>query len=97
MLCIILCADILLLLFMKSNKLIFLFVLFGYTFLFVPIIILMINSFGDSDIPGIWTHFTLKWYKQALTDYELLNSILVSLKIAIISATILYIGNNGSN
>lgn len=59
----------------------------GYTFLFTPLVILIINSFGDSDIPGIWTHFTLKWYKEALADHELLNAILVSLKIAIISAT----------
>lgn len=59
----------------------------GYTFLFTPIIILIINSFGDSNIPGVWSHLTLKWYKEALEDHELLNAVLVSLKIAIISAT----------
>ena len=59
----------------------------GYTFLFTPLIILIINSFGNSDIPGIWTHFTLKWYKEALEDHELLNAIFVSLKIAVMSAT----------
>ena len=72
----------------KNSKLIVTLILFGYIFLFTPIIILILNSFGDSDIPGVWTHFTLKWYEQALTDKELLSAVFVSLKIATISATI---------
>lgn len=69
------------------SKIVYGILIVGYTFLFTPLVILIINSFGDSDIPGIWTHFTLKWYREALGDHELLNAILVSLKIAIISAT----------
>lgn len=72
----------------NNSKLITILLICGYTILFTPLVILMINSFGDSDIPGVWTHFTLKWYEQALTDKELLNAVFVSLKIAIISATI---------
>ncbi len=72
----------------KNSKLILTLILFGYTVLYTPLIILILNSFGDSDIPGVWTHFTLKWYEQALTDKELLNAVFVSLKIATISATI---------
>ncbi|MBR1944228.1 MAG: ABC transporter permease [Alphaproteobacteria bacterium] len=60
---------------------------FGYTFLFTPIVILIINAFGDTDVPGIWQNLTFKWFYEAIQDHELLQSAITSLKIATISAT----------
>lgn len=62
--------------------------IFGYTFLFMPIVILIINAFGDSDIPGIFTHFTLKWFKKAINNGSLIQATINSLNIAIVSSTI---------
>ena len=71
----------------KNSKLIYFILILGYTFLFTPIIILIINAFGDSDVPGVWKHLTLKWFYEAIQDHELLQSAITSLKIATISAT----------
>ena len=72
----------------KKSRTVLAILIFGYTFLFTPLVLLIINSFGDSEIPGIWTHFTLKWFRIALEDHELLHAVIISLKIAIISATV---------
>lgn len=60
----------------------------GYTFLFTPIIVLIINAFGDSNIPGVFTHFTLKWFKKAINNTSLIQATINSLHIAVFSATI---------
>ena len=76
---------------MKSKtmfaKTMFVCLLLGYTFLFTPMFILIINSFGDSEVPGVWSKFTFKWFKLALQDHELLQATMTSLKIATISAS----------
>jgi putrescine transport system permease protein len=47
----------------------------------------MVNSFSDSDIPGVWTHFSMRWFKAVLEDRDLIGAAMASLKIAVISAT----------
>lgn len=71
----------------KAHKFLYSILIFGYTFLFTPIIILIINAFGDTNVPGIWKHLTTKWFYEAIQDHELLQSAITSLKIATISAT----------
>lgn len=71
----------------KHSKFLYFILIFGYTFLFTPIIILIINAFGNTDVPGIWNHLTIKWFREAIDDHELLQSAITSLKIATISAT----------
>ncbi|MDR1609489.1 MAG: ABC transporter permease subunit [Holosporales bacterium] len=62
-------------------------IIFGFAFLYIPIIALMVNSFSDSDIPGVWTHFSMRWFKAVLEDRDLIGAAIASLKIALISAT----------
>ena len=31
-------------------------------FLYIPVIVLMAQSFNSSKLRGNWTHFTFKWY-----------------------------------
>ncbi|MBQ9440981.1 MAG: ABC transporter permease [Alphaproteobacteria bacterium] len=71
----------------KTSKFLYFILILGYTFLFTPIIILVINAFGDTDVPGVWQHLTTKWFYEAIQDHELLQSAITSLKIATISAT----------
>ena len=71
----------------KYSKFLYFILVLGYTFLFTPIIILIINAFGDTDVPGVWQHLTTKWFYEAIQDHELLQSAITSLKIATISAT----------
>ena len=62
--------------------------IFGYAFLYLPILLVVVFSFNDSKLLSTWSGFSFKWYR-ALQDNEgLLSAVISSLKIASISATI---------
>ena len=61
---------------------------FGYAFLYVPIAVLVIYSFNDSSIPTVWNGFSLRWYSALFENEQIINAALLSLKIALISATL---------
>ena len=62
-------------------------VAFGYALLYVPIISVIVYSFNDSRLVTLWGGFSLRWYADLLSDDELLDAALLSLRIAIVSAT----------
>lgn len=62
--------------------------IFGYGFLYIPIIYLMIYSFNDSRIIGVWAGFSTKWYKKLLTDDALIAAVFNSFEIAAIVASV---------
>ncbi len=64
------------------------FLIFGYVFLFTPIILLVVFSFNDSLFMNGWHGFTLKWYRQLFENEELFYALIASLKIATIAATL---------
>jgi putrescine transport system permease protein len=59
----------------------------GYAFLYVPIICLIIFSFNESRLPGVWTKFSLKWYRVLWENDALITAVFTSFKIASITAT----------
>jgi putrescine transport system permease protein len=59
----------------------------GFTFLYVPIISVIVYSFNASKLVTIWAGFSLKWYEALLRDRQILDAALLSLKIAAINAT----------
>ena len=61
--------------------------LFGYAFLYVPILILIAFSFNKSRLVTIWDGFSLKWYQSLFHNDQLLKAAWVSLKVATLSAT----------
>ena len=61
---------------------------FGYAFLYVPIFSVMVYSFNDSRLVTLWGGFSLRWYRSLLQDGEILGAALLSLQIAVISATV---------
>ena len=61
---------------------------FGYAFLYVPIVSVMVYSFNDSRLVTLWGGFSLRWYESLLRDSEVLSSAMLSLQIAIVSATV---------
>ncbi len=61
---------------------------FGYAFLYLPIVILMAYSFNDSPIQSVWNGFSLRWYSALLNNPQVIDAALLSLQIALISATI---------
>lgn len=62
--------------------------IFGYSFLYLPILTVILYSFNESKLVTTWSRFSLKWYVSLWDNEGLLTAILTSLEIAAISATI---------
>lgn len=60
---------------------------FGYAFLYIPLVLVMIYSFNSVRSIYGWESFSLKWYRELFKNAEILESLWNSLKIATISAT----------
>jgi putrescine transport system permease protein len=61
---------------------------FGYAFLYVPILSVIVYSFNDSRLVTLWGGFSLRWYRALLETDDVLAAAILSLQIAAISATI---------
>ena len=61
---------------------------FGYAFLYIPIVMVMVYSFNDSRIVSVWGGFSLRWYASLLDNRQLIEAALLSLRIAFTSATV---------
>jgi len=62
--------------------------IFGYSFLYVPILYLMVYSFNDSRIIGVWAGFSFRWYTKLFEDDAMIHAVLNSFEIAAIVATV---------
>jgi putrescine transport system permease protein len=49
-------------------------VLFGYAFLYLPILTLVVYSFNASDRVMIWQGFSTRWYAALLQDSQILGA-----------------------
>lgn len=58
------------------------------TFLYAPIIVLIVFSFNQSKSRGAWTGFTLDWYRQLFHNETILQSLMNTLVIAVVSSVI---------
>ncbi len=70
-----------------SHRLIKIFFYFGYIFLYTPILLIIIYSFNKSNTI-LWQGVSLRWYRSLFQNDALLESCLISLKIAVLSATL---------
>ncbi len=75
---------------MKKSRFPFYVTLAVIVFLYLPIIILFINSFNDSRFGGEWSGFTFKWYARLLHERGLWqafrNSLIVATSATVASA-----------
>lgn len=55
-------------------------------FLYAPIFVLMVYSFNSSKTMGNWTGFSFKWYGELFQDAAVMDALLVTLTVAVISA-----------
>ncbi len=62
--------------------------IFGFVFLYAPIVALVIYSFNASKLVTVWGGFSAKWYGELLRDPQIIGAAWISLKIAFISATL---------
>ena len=60
---------------------------FGFAFLYVPIILMMVYSFNYSRLVPVWGGFSTRWYTTLLESEEVWAAAGLSLKIALLNAT----------
>ncbi|MEZ5756547.1 MAG: hypothetical protein R3D90_17940 [Paracoccaceae bacterium] len=61
---------------------------FGFAFFYVPILSMIVYSFNESRLATVWGGFSTKWYVSLLSNRQVGAALLLSLQIALISATI---------
>lgn len=59
----------------------------GLTFLYLPILILIIYSFNENRLVTVWSGFSIKWYFELLEDDLLMGGVKLSLLIGFLSAS----------
>ena len=72
----------------RSSTFLYSMLCFGYAFLYLPILILMIYSFNDSRLATVWGGFSTRWYGALLENSQILDAAMLSLRIAVVSATV---------
>lgn len=60
---------------------------FGFAFLYLPIVLLVIYSFNASRLVTVWGGFSTQWYASLLGNDQLLSAAWVTLRLALVSAT----------
>jgi putrescine transport system permease protein len=61
---------------------------FGFAFFYIPILSMIVYSFNGSRLATVWGGFSTKWYVSLLSNDKVIEALMLSLKIAFISATI---------
>ena len=72
----------------RSSTFLYSMLCFGYAFLYLPILVLMIYSFNDSRLATVWGGFSTRWYGALLDNSQILDAAFLSLQIAVVSATV---------
>lgn len=60
---------------------------FGFAFLYVPILSMIVFSFNNSRLATVWGGFSTKWYGKLLSNDQVIEAAWLSIRIALISAT----------
>ena len=61
---------------------------FGFAFLYVPIVSLIVYSFNKSKLVTVWAGFSTQWYGALLENDQILQAAWISLRIATLNATV---------
>lgn len=61
---------------------------FGFAFLYIPILSMMVYSFNGSRLATVWGGFSTKWYVSLWSNRQVMAALILSLQIAVISASI---------
>ena len=59
-----------------------------FVFLYAPIAVLIIYSFNASKSRGTWGGFSLKWYAELFSNSDIMQALITTLTIAVISAAV---------
>lgn len=60
----------------------------GLSFLYLPILILVVFSFNANRLVTVWGGFSTRWYEGLLAQQALIDAAVLSLRIGVVSATL---------
>ncbi len=60
---------------------------FGFAFFYVPILSMMVYSFNASRLATVWGGFSFRWYEALFSNRQIVSAFLLSMEIALFSAT----------
>lgn len=61
---------------------------FALAFLYLPLVVMAVFSFNDSKSLSSWSGFSLRWYQELFINQQMIDAIVVSVSIAILSTVI---------
>jgi putrescine transport system permease protein len=61
---------------------------FGFAFLYIPILSLIVYSFNKSKLVTVWAGFSTQWYGTLMHNNEILDAAFLSVKIAVMTASL---------
>ena len=61
---------------------------FGFAFLYLPIILLIVYSFNASRLVTVWGGFSTQWYAALFRSEALMSAAWVTLRVGLVSATV---------
>ncbi|WP_112310092.1 ABC transporter permease subunit [Pseudogemmobacter bohemicus] len=61
---------------------------FGFAFFYIPILSMIVYSFNESRLATVWGGFSTKWYVSLFSNRQVGAALWLSLKIALVSASI---------
>jgi putrescine transport system permease protein len=73
---------------MRRSRFLTVWLLAGFAFLYVPMALMVAISFNNSRLTTEWTGFSLRWYVALAADDTLMQAAWLSLRVAVISATL---------
>lgn len=59
----------------------------GLLFLYLPMGVLVVYSFNESQLVTVWSRFSPKWYGELFADRQILSAVWTSLRIAFMAAS----------
>jgi putrescine transport system permease protein len=72
----------------RQSRFVLSMMVFGYAFLYVPILSMVFFSFNNSRLATVWGGFSTKWYGALLKNDLIVDAALLSLQIAAVTATV---------
>ncbi len=60
----------------------------GFSFLYLPIVLLVIYSFNESRLVTVWGGFSTKWYVSLIHNQGILDAAWVTIRVALLSASV---------
>ena len=61
---------------------------FGFAFLYLPMIVLIVYSFNASKLVTVWGGFSTRWYGELFRNEAFLDAAWITVKVAVLSSTL---------